>query len=508
MANKVSFIFIAQDRYSRTVRSVTQMTQALRNKVNGLGASFAGADSRLKRLSERAKKTGEGFKEFGARAFAGIVLPLGFISMKMVNAARDAEETRSKFATVFKDMAAESEATADSLAKDFGLAGTKARQLLGDTGDLLTGFGFTQEQALATSKRVNELAVDLASFTNYAGGAEGASAALTKALLGERESLKSLGIAISEENVKQEIGILIAQGRTFASLRQAKAEATLSLAVKQSKNAIGDFARTSASLANQERILAARTQDTAEQFGRLLLPIKLAVVQGLAKFLVWLNELSPTTKKWLLIITGAVLVVATLTAALGALAFMLPLVAAGAALLLSPFALIPIAIAAVIAAGVLLYENVEWVRDGVNNAVHDITLAWDNLIDLVSDWMAAIDRAVTGTWDGIVESIQPAIDLITKAFDKIMAVRSAAQGMVGEAFTSVKGFFGFAPEVPQAMPAALGFSGPVDMNSRSRTDVNVNLRAPEGAVESIKSRTSGNAPGLNVGVNMATAGAM
>jgi TP901 family phage tail tape measure protein len=40
----------------------------------------------------------------------------------------------------------------------------------------------------------------------------------------------------------------------------------------------------------------------------------------------------------------------------------------------------------------------------------------------------------------------------------------------------------------------------------SRTDVNVNLRAPAGAVESVKSSTRGNVPGMNVGVNMAPAG--
>lgn len=42
----------------------------------------------------------------------------------------------------------------------------------------------------------------------------------------------------------------------------------------------------------------------------------------------------------------------------------------------------------------------------------------------------------------------------------------------------------------------------------SRADVNVNLRAPEGVVESVKSRTEGNAAGMSVGVNMQTAGAM
>jgi len=47
--------------------------------------------------------------------------------------------------------------------------------------------------------------------------------------------------------------------------------------------------------------------------------------------------------------------------------------------------------------------------------------------------------------------------------------------------------------------------GKLNPSQTSRTDVNVNLRAPQGAIESIKSRTSGQVSGLNVGTNMVTA---
>jgi TP901 family phage tail tape measure protein len=45
-----------------------------------------------------------------------------------------------------------------------------------------------------------------------------------------------------------------------------------------------------------------------------------------------------------------------------------------------------------------------------------------------------------------------------------------------------------------------------NITNRSQTDVNVNLRAPENTIESVKSKTAGKSPGLNVGVNMATGG--
>lgn len=188
------------------------------------------------------------------------------------NAARDATEIRSKFDAVFKDMTVKANKMADGLASSFGLAGTTARKLLGDTADLLTGFGFAQEEALNFSIKTNQLAIDLASFTNYAGGAEGATSALVRAFTGEREALKSLGIVVSEEMVKLELTRLGKEKLTGQSLMQAKAEATLNIAYTQSKNAIGDYARTQDESANVERRRKEAQKELIEQVGMKLAP--------------------------------------------------------------------------------------------------------------------------------------------------------------------------------------------------------------------------------------------
>jgi len=191
-------------------------------------------------------------------------------TVELKNFARDAEETTNKFKTVFSSMESAATKTAKTLAASFGLAHSTAMELLGDTGDLLVGFGFTEESALELSKNVNELAIDLASFTNFSGGAEGASLALTKALLGERESIKSLGIAITEADLK---GFAADQGLVWGELdRVAKAQVTYELALKQSSKASGDFARTQDDLANQERILSEKFKELKEDLGTALLP--------------------------------------------------------------------------------------------------------------------------------------------------------------------------------------------------------------------------------------------
>ena len=105
-----------------------------------------------------------------------------------------------------------------------------------------------------------------------------ASSAITKALLGEREAIKMLGISILDADVKAKVLENTQQGLTFETERQAKAFATLQLAQEQSKNAIGDFERSQDSFANQSRIAQGAIEDLKAAMGEGLLPIATASV--------------------------------------------------------------------------------------------------------------------------------------------------------------------------------------------------------------------------------------
>ncbi len=237
---------------------------------------FSGAITAVKgelaKTGSFIQKNSEQFKKWGrTTAIAGAAV-LGSLGL-MIKKASDSQETFAKFGTVFESVFGRAEESAKNLAKNYGLSALASKDMLAATGDLLTGLGITSDKALDLSERTQQLSVDLASFTNFSGGAKGASEALTKAMLGERESVKSLGIVITEEMVKEE---LLSQGKkdlTGQALLQAKAEATLTIAISQSKNAIGDYARTSDSLANKMREMKARLEDTAVEIGSKLIPI-------------------------------------------------------------------------------------------------------------------------------------------------------------------------------------------------------------------------------------------
>lgn len=495
MSNKVSYLFIAQDKFSRIADRVAKVTDKARRATDSMRDAAARASLTIKNLGnkydELGKKiatSGERLRSAGTKLSLFATVPIALLGRSMVNAARDAEETRSKFDTVFKDIADSANASADVLAKNFGLAGTQARQLLGDTGDLLTGFGFSQESAFDLAKQVNELAVDLASFTNFSGGAEGASAALTKALLGERESVKSLGISILEEDVKRQTQIQSAKGMRFASERQAKAFATLTIAQNQSKNAIGDYARTSEGLANTQRRLDARTKDLSEKFGRIMLPIVLKMTNALIRLVDWFDKLSPKTQKTILMIGAVVAVLGPLLLFVGLVSAALPAVIAGfsalavvGGLVLTPFVAIPAVFAAAFAAGSMLSANFD-----------DIAKSAEEMGGIVGRVVNFVMSIIKGVSTLIGETVAALVSFDFSQFSNIADMFSVGGKVLG-VFGGDEG-----GESNQAIK-------PLGGAQASRTDVNVNLNAPAGAVESVKSKTTGKVSGMNVGVNMAGA---
>ncbi len=277
-----------------------------------LYVAITGDNSHLDASIDQAKRTSEkGAREVSAAWTRGlermaqvgatltrfVTLPLAALGVAAVKAAIDAEETGSKFRTAFRGAEEAADAAAEALRRGYGLSRTESERLLSATGDLLKGFGATAREALGLSNRVQELAVDLASYNNVEGGASRASEILTKAMLGEREGLTQLGIKISEMDVQQRLaaqGMSELQGR---ALLLAKAQATLDLAMEQSGDAIGDFARTAESPANQLRILKAQVQDAAVSLGRDLLPAARDLI-GVARDVVgWFNSLSESQRQ-------------------------------------------------------------------------------------------------------------------------------------------------------------------------------------------------------------------
>ena len=334
------------------------------------GADLRGFDRAMKKANRSIRKFGSNMKRIGGNMTRNITLPVIGLGAASIKAASDLEETRSKFNTVFSSIQNDAQNTAKEFKESFGLSSQAALGMLSDTGDLLVGFGFTEKEALNLSKQVNELAVDLASFTNFSGGANGASQALTKALLGEREAIKSLGIAITEAELK---GFAEEQGLVFKELdRVAKAQLTFELAVSQSQKAIGDFARTQGGFANQLRILRGEFNDLAAEFGTMLLPLAQKLVDAFRKVFEFLSKLSPEFKNNALNIT-------LLVSAIGPLIFAVGTLSTALAAIFTSTGLVVVGLGAMVAGFLYVRDNFEALKERLSdfgsfrNAIIDIT---------------------------------------------------------------------------------------------------------------------------------------
>lgn len=468
--------------------------QIVLSAVDNTRRSFGQLDDRLGKLRGRLENMKPAFQKMallGTAAFAAI----GAGVFKATQAASNAQEIFNKFEVVFGDVAAQADAVARNLRDNFGLAESSAKDLLSATGDMLTGFGLSGQAALDLAEKTNTLAVDLASFTNIEGGAERASKALTKALLGERESVKELGIAILEEDVKAKVEAMRISGElTNQTDREARAIATLEIAYSQSKNAIGDFARTSDSLANQQRVLGERVKELNESLGTVFIPILNDIVKAILPVVervrAWIEQNPELTKK--IIIAAAA--IAGLVAVAGALGLIVLSVTAGiaalgGALIVAKAILIGIAIGGIVFLATKIKDLIA--------ALFGVETTWRNVWETMKE---AFDKVVDFISDRILDVINIIDRLVAKVAGASSAVKNLGSKVAGAAGRAVGtalglGFLPFADGgiVTQPTLGLVGEAGPeavIPLNRASgiggiTINVNGGMFLDEGAAEDL-----------------------
>jgi hypothetical protein len=219
----------------------------------------------------KVKGLGDTFKKVGlAIAAAFSVNAIVDFYKKTVQSASAAEEENQKFGVVFSRVFSEASKSAKDLADNYGLSETAAKKFLSTNANIFESLGLTQKASLGLSEKVIKLGTDLVSFTNFSGGTEEGINAISKALIGEREQLKSLGIAVLEEDL---VNFAQASGKVYASMsKQEKATLTLAYITKLADNAVGDFGRSCDSWANVQRRVTAATDDSMVSIGQKLIP--------------------------------------------------------------------------------------------------------------------------------------------------------------------------------------------------------------------------------------------
>jgi hypothetical protein len=427
------------------------MAVTLEEFVNQI--SFKIDERGLRQAESRIAQFGRKMEDVGKKLTVGVSLPLAALSGFSIKAAADAEETASKFGVVFGEVTDKANAMSQELIESYGLSRNESKKLLADTGDLLSGFGFTGEKALELSADVQKLAVDLASFTNVAGGSEMASQALTKALLGEREQVKQLGIAILEEDVKKKMAEQRTRGLTFETERQAKAYATLAIAQEQSKNAIGDFARTSQSLSNQMKMFNKLLENVQITFGRLLIEgleidkVFIGLNKTLGRFDSWLRKISPAQRRLVAVFVALGIAAGPVLLVFGNLLLLFKLL--GVAML--PFLAVMGKVVLILGALFLIIDDIIaflegrdsviglWVKfwEDMGARLRQFVLGWSEFFEGIGAKLHQFTEAWSmffeGVGAGVYQWVENAKNTIVNGFlGAFNAVKAGAQNLLGD----------------------------------------------------------------------------
>lgn len=199
-----------------------------------------------------------------------------------IKAASDLSEEINKTKVVFRGSEAGVLAWSKTASNSFGQSRQQALEAAGVFGNMLVPMGFARDRAAQMSKRMVMLASDMASFNNAS--PSDTLDAIRAGLAGESEPLRRFGVFLNDARLKQQalsMGLYTGKGNLDAN---AKAAATYALILKDTKDAQGDFARTSGGLANMQRTLKAQFTDLAAELGGLLLPEVQKGTAGLLSF--------------------------------------------------------------------------------------------------------------------------------------------------------------------------------------------------------------------------------
>jgi hypothetical protein len=255
--------------------------------ADGLKRSLKQSNASLDHFAKKADVAGKATHRLNVAAIAftgGLVSGAGMVAgvKKAIDAASNLHEQLNKVDVVFATSAKSVKSWSTETATKIGIASDKALEFAGVFGNMLKPMGFATDKAAAMSTRLVDLAADMASFNNAS--PEDTLKALQSGLAGQVRPLRQFGVFLDQARIKQEalnLGLYSGKGNLDAS---AKAAASYAIILKDTKDAQGDFARTSDGLANQQRILKAQISDLEAKIGDLLLPVVLKVTKQMNKW--------------------------------------------------------------------------------------------------------------------------------------------------------------------------------------------------------------------------------
>ena len=395
-------------------------------------------EKKMESISSKAKSIGDKLSGIGTALTVGVTTPLAVAGKGMVDAASDFDENLNKISVAFGDSADGVKAWADTATQSFGLSMNQALEATSLFGDMATSMGISQSEAASMSTSLAGLAGDMASFKNI--GIDEAMTALNGVFTGETESLKQLGIVMTEVNLQEFADGL---GLVYDDMTQAeKVQLRYNYVMAMSKNAIGDYARTSDGTANSIRTFQASVENLAITLGQNLLPIVTPIIQKATEMVNAFAAADPELQQLVLKIAGiaavagpALLVIGKMVSVFGSVSGAIGLlggkiaelggmgkaISAVFTAITSPVGIAVGAITALVAAFAYLMTTNEGFR---NSIMQTVTTIGQSLMPIIQALMPVIQNIATvlaTTIASVLQALAPVLAQIVTMIGQIVS---------------------------------------------------------------------------------------
>lgn len=373
-------------------------TKAASTASRAATTAAAATGSKLAALQNKIKATGTKLHSLGSSMTKKVTVPIVGAFAASAKAASDYSENMNKVDVAFGKSSGVVKKWAKTATTQFGLSKNAALEMTSLFGDMGTSMGLSQDKAATLSTKMAGLAGDLASFKNIS--VEQAQTSLEGVFTGETESLKKLGIVMTQTNLE---AYAKKQGKVYGTMSEGeKVMLRYQYVMSKTKNAQGDYARTSDGTANSLRTLKSTISNLAVAFGSILLPIITPIIQGLTKITEKFSKL-PKSVRTVIVVAGLVVaavgpvlsIVGTLMSNIGHLVKGIKMVGTAMSFLAAnPIILVIAAIAALVAAFVLLYKHNKKFRKFINSIVSNVKEKFGAIIKWIPEKVKAMVNKV------------------------------------------------------------------------------------------------------------------
>ncbi|NGU48090.1 hypothetical protein G6Z30_10955 [Clostridium perfringens] len=355
----MSEIWRAEASFQVNYGDVVKAFDLINKKGNEAEKTLGKVGKKTETFGSKLLKLNEKVGSVAVKGSAMVTAPLAAIGIASFKAASDINESLSKAEVVFGNNAKAVEEWSKTATTAFGASQNEALEMVSKYGAMGKAMGLSDQQVKDYSMSLTQCAGDLASFNNIS--IDMANTALTGVFTGETESLKGLGIVMTQTNLeayalasgfkkvdknstevkKASLDVEKAQKRLTeatkkygsssvqareANLNLTSAQEKFNKAMKgskvelseaekvqlrynyvmdQTKLAHGDYERTSDSAANSAKTFQKSLANLSASFGQFLLALT-PLIQVATKVVVAFNNMNDGTKKTIVIIAGLV----------------------------------------------------------------------------------------------------------------------------------------------------------------------------------------------------------